>query len=329
MSFLNKKLLVVVGTSVVLACILAIFSVRTPHQKTKIAIANWGPHSSLEETIHGLKDGLAQAGFKENEQVQYDISHVNFDPSLIGQMIAKLKAAHPSVLVAMATPVAQRAKADVKDIPVVFTNITDPIEAGLVDADNRPHGNVTGVSERQDLDSFIDFAKKFLPQATRIGMLFATAEANDRALVKMMESAAAHHSMLVLAIPVDEPRDIPVRMQKFRNAVDFIYVGTSGPIQPSLPAIISEADRMQIPVFNADSEQVKLNQAFGAFAVSYYQVGINTAQVVAKILGGARPEDIEPIYPSLRDHTGFVSRKKATQLGIKLPETLNHVTVVE
>ncbi len=329
MSSLFKK----VSTLIVfLALIFVVFSLQFSRKKThqnRVAIANYGPHASLEETIRGLKEGLDQLGFKENETVHYEISHVNFDTSLVGQMIARLKADRPSVFVALSTPVAQRAKAEIKDIPVVFSAVTDPVAAGLIDSDLKSSGNITGASERQDLGAFLDFVKKILPHAQQIGMLFSTAEANDRALVKMMEAAASHHTMQVLAVPVDEARDIPVRMQKFRKSVDFIYVGTSGPIQPSLPVIVREADSMKIPVFNADADQVKNNQALGAFAVSYYQVGVNTAKIVAKILSGTPIEQIAPIFPTLEDHKGIISKKKAEQLGIHLTSQFDQITIVE
>lgn len=329
MSPLIKKLSILIGFLVLIFAVFSFqFSRKKAHQNL-VAIANYGPHASLDETIRGLKEGLEQLGYKENEQVHFEIAHVNFDTSLVGQMIARLKADRPSVFVALSTPVAQRAKAEIKDLPVVFSAVTDPVGAGLIDNDFKASGNITGASERQDLGAFLDFVKKVLPHAQQIGMLFATAEANDRALVKMMEAAASQHSMQVLAIPIDEPRDIPVRMQKFRKSVDFIYVGTSGPIQPSLPVIVREADAMKLPVFNADADQVKNNQAFGAFAVSYYQVGINTAKIVAKILSGTPVEQVSPVFPTLEDHKGFISKKKATQLGLQLASQLDQVTIIE
>lgn len=324
----NKKLLFIVF--IIFSLLGFLFYLNKPsasHMK-KIAIANWGPHTSLDDTIRGIKDGLKMAGYNDDE-LHFEITDVNFDPALIGQMLAKLKAHNPAVLVALATPVAQRAKAEIKDIPVVFTDITDPIAAGLLDEEGKPEGNVTGVSDKQDLDAFIDFVMKVMPKAQRIGILFSTSEANDRALVKMMESAAAHHSMEVFAVPLDEARDIPIRMQQFRGKVDLIYVGTSGPIQPSLPAIVSEADRMKIPVFNADAEQVKRHHAFGAFAVSYYQVGLNTSKVISAILEGSAPSEIEPIYPSLETHIGIISKKKASELELIIPGHLPNTTIVE
>lgn len=294
-----------------------------------IAIANYGPHPTLQETIEGFKQGMTQAGYKEGEEVKYDISDVNFDPTLIPQMLTKLTAGNPAVLVALTTPVAQAAKHSITQIPIVFSAITDPVQAGLLT--DKQHGaiNLSGASDQQNLDAFLAFAKRILPQATRVGLLYASGEDNDHALVNMMQAAAKAHNMTVVAFPIDSPRDIPIRTRQFKDKVDFIYVGTSGPIQPSLPAIVSVANELKIPVFNVDASAVEANQVLGSFAVSYHQVGMNTANIVVQVLKGKQLKDIPPLYPSLADHHAYVSQKNAEQLGIKLPTDLTGITVIQ
>jgi len=296
---------------------------------TKIAVANYGPHPSLDETIQGLKDGLAQAGYKEGSNVEYEVTNVNFDPTLIPQMLSKLKAGKPAVVVALTTPVAQAAKYSFKDTPIVFAAITDPVQAGLLKDKDHGGENISGAPDQQNLNAFIAFAKQILPQAKTIGLLYATAEDNDQALVKMMKNAAQANGMNVVAIPVDNTRDIPIRTRQFKNKVDLIYVGTSGPIQPALPAIISVADELKIPVFNADDAAVKANQVLGSFGVTYHQVGMNAAKIVLAVLNGKKLADIPPIYPRLADHHGYISAKKAEALGITIQTNITNLTIVQ
>ena len=155
--------------------------------------------------------------------------------------------------------------------------------------------------------SFLKFAKTLLPHAKRIGLLYATTDANDLSLVKMMQAAAKQFDMEVVLVPVEHPNEVKLRMQAFKNKVDFIYVGVSGPIQPSLPTIAASASRMHIPVFNADSDAVKSHQVLGSYGVSYYQVGVNTADIVFEILQGKAINLIAPRYPQLTDHAGYIS----------------------
>jgi len=286
-----------------------------------IAIANYGPHSSLQDVIDGITEELKRLGYEDKKNINLEISDVNFDAALISQMISKLKSHHPKVFVALTTPVAQSTKNIVKDTPVIFSAITNPNEAGL--------SGIAGTSDKQDLGLLIKFAKKLLPQSKTIGLLYATGEANDTALLKMLGQASEREGMKLLAIPVDQTRDIPIRMQAFKGNVDFIYVGTSGPIQPALPTIAHEADKMHIPVFNMGAEAVEKNLVLGSYGVEYKKVGENTAYIVKRILDGENPNNIPPIYPEEKDHKGYISRKKATSLGITISSNLDNTTIIE
>ena len=323
---LNKTFLVFLGLT---ALVITYFVFYTPKQSSLpiIAIANYGPHASLEATIAGLKEELGRKGLVENQDFVYEMLDANFDHTLIRQMLAKLKAQHPAVLVTVSTPVTQGAKT-IHDIPIVFTDITSPLEVGLLKEENKANANMTGASDRQDLRIFLSFAKKILPHAKRIGLLYSTSDANDMALVNMMQQAAKQFDMQVVLVPVEHANDVKLRMQAFKDKVDFIYVGVSGPIQPSLPTIAAEGARMHIPVFNADEDAVKQHIVLGSCGVSYYKVGVNTADIVYDIFQGQDISTLPPRYPQQDDHQGYISKKVADKFGINL-SSLNNVTIVE
>ncbi len=294
-----------------------------------VAIANWGPHSSLEESLKGIKAELNRQGFIEGKTVQLQIADVSFDTALIPQMVTQLKNLHPDVIIAVGTPISQFVKNTIKDIPLVFSVITDPVAAGLLQEEDKPSANMTGTSDKQDLESLLAFAKKLLPNATRIGILYATSEANDIALVKMLNDAAAKSKMTVLALPINQARDVPMQMHFFKDQVDFIYVGASGPIQPTLPAIIAEADKMNIPIFNVNEDAVEKHQVLASFGVDYNKIGMNTGKLISQILRGKTISDLPPIYPNPEDHQGFISSKKAKALNIKTPSNLTNTTIIQ
>ncbi|MGD0466275.1 MAG: ABC transporter substrate-binding protein [Gammaproteobacteria bacterium] len=287
-----------------------------------VAIANYGPHASLQELIDGVKEQL------QNE-VKFKEADVNFEQTLIIQMLYKLKANKPKVMVTMGTPITQAAKNLIKDIPIVFAAVTDPVDAGLITERNKPHTNLTGVSDSQDLKIFMAFVKTLMPDAKSIGLLYATSETNDATLVKMMQTAAELYDMEVVAVPVEQSRDIPLRMQLLNGTVDLIYVGVSGTIAPSLPTIVAEADRMQIPIFSAHEEAVLNNYVVGSFGVSYRKLGNRVGDIIKLILQGEDIKNIEVVYPDLSDYQGFISKQRAAQFNINLPDNLNNVTIVE
>ncbi len=143
-----------------------------------------------------------------------------------------------------------------------------------------------------------------------------------------MKQAVKLYDLEVVAVAVDHARDIPIRMEMLQKKVDFIYVGTSGAIQPSLPVIVSTADRMQIPVFNAHSEAVIHQMSLASFGVNHRKIGHQVATIIKSILNGENIKKIKPIYPLASDHQGFVSKKRAAQYGIVIPN-IDNITVVE
>lgn len=294
-----------------------------------VAIANYGPHSSIEDSIKGFKAELNNQGFKENVNVKFEYADVGFDAALIPQMITKLKSAHPKLIVTIGTPISQYAKGAIKDIPLVYDVITDPVEAGLLEGANTAGVNMSGASDKQDLDEMLKFMKQLMPTASKVGMLYATSETNDLALLKMLQNAAQNNGFEVTAIAVDQAREVSMKMQAFKEKVDFIYVGTSGTIQPALPAIIAEANKIKVPVVNVNEEAVIQKMALASYGVNYYQVGVSAGIIASQVLNGAKISSLKPLYPMTSDHLGYVSREKAAFFGIEIPANLTNVTIVE
>ena len=310
--------------------LLALSTFTNPQKDSNIpliAIANYGPHSSLQETIDGLKAKLTQLGYVEDKTIRYEITDVNLETSLIIQMLNKLKSNKPNIIVAISTPVAQAAKNTITAIPVVYADVTDPVEAGLVSDD--PNLNITGASDKQDLSLMLKLGKQLLPSAKKVGVLYSTGEANDLSLVNMLISTGKELGLEVVSVPVEHTRDVVTRMKLFKDNVDFIYTGSSGAIQASLPAISSSAQAMQLPLFNFNGEEVVSHIALASYGVSHKQVGANAAIIIDKLLKGEKIGNIKPVYPKEEDHKAFISRKKADQIGLKIPTDLTNVTIVD
>ncbi|MDR1907723.1 MAG: ABC transporter substrate-binding protein [Holosporales bacterium] len=317
---MNKKNQKIAIATVLVSMVAIPLFLRSEKGLPIVAIANYGPHPTLEESINGLKKELAERGFVENKTIHYEIADVGFDHALIPQMISKLRSCNPRVMVVKSTPVAQFAKGKVYDTPLVYCDITDPVASALLKTKTQSNENITGSSDQKDFEPLLNFAKELLPDAKTVGVLYSTSDSNDAAMVKMMKTAAARVGLSVLAVPVDQSRDIPIRIQEFKGQADFIYVGTSGPIQPALPAIAAESQKMGIPLFNAGDQAVREGLALASFGVNYESVGRNAGKLVAKLLSDADIKTLAPAYPTASDHHRFVNKRLAEKFGIKIPE---------
>lgn len=313
-----KKLLSVLGVTITL--VVAAMVYHQPSSKMPVvAIANYGPHASLDQAILGVQSALEANGFKSGENIKYVLKDVGFDSALVPQMVSSLKMHQPKVFVALTTPVALVAKNRINDIPVIYSVITDPVDAGLLKEAHQVSGQVTGSSDQQDLNAFLGFARQMLPKAKRVGMLYASAEKNDVALLKRMTASTQSKHMTLVALPVDQARDVPLRMQQFKHQVDFIYVGASGPIQPTLPVIAKIANDYHIPLFNVESQAVQDGLVMASFGVDYFTVGQKAGQMIANYLRGQPLSNQLPSYPTAKDHHAVINVKIAQSFGAHIP----------
>ncbi len=287
--------------------------------KSRVAIANLGPHQSLIDIVQGIQDHSIHLGL----DIDFDIEHVNFDMTQISRMLSAQKARKPDIIVAVTTSVAQHAKTTFRGTktPIVFAAITDPVEAKLLNSPRQANKNITGVSDLQDVAAALKFMKHHQPELKRLGVPYAQNESNDRALLLSFQTASPGSGVEIVPISIDNLHDMPHRLRAVSSTIDAIYVGPSNMIQPALPTVILQANRAKIPVYNFNEAAVENHYAFASFSVSYTQLGHSVAKILQKLIHGMSVFNTPPTYPKTSEHKGTVSLEVAQKLGIKLPKT--------
>ena len=292
-------------------------------QPKKVAIANMGPHGSLEQVIAGFKKALADKGFTEGTGVVYEYSDTSFNPNLIPQVLSKLEAGKPDVLLTITTPMTQAAVKIVRDqsLPIVFAPVTDPIAGGLVPDWDHGSARFVGASNLQSMEAVFGFANKLLGPVKSFGMLYNPGDANDIANKALAESAAKAAGITFKAVGVDSVNDIAQRTATLEG-VDFIYAIPSSMLMPALPAIASTADRLKIPVISSSPQGAQDHVVLAAMSVSWYQVGYQAGLRAAALLAGAKPSELSNYKPAAADHMAVISAKRLKQSGKELPASL-------
>ncbi|XHB99626.1 ABC transporter substrate-binding protein [Nitratireductor sp. ac15] len=288
----------------------------------RIGIANFGEHPQLNTAIQGFKDALAAGGYEEGKDVVYSESHTNFDASLVPQMIAKLQAEGPALVYTVTTPVSQIAKKALagSGIPIVFSAVTDPVAAKLVPSWEAGDEGMTGATDLQDVAAVMEFARKLVPDAKRIGQPYNPGEANDVALLEKVQAAAPDAGFEVVPVGVDNVNDIQQRIASLAGKADVIYTPASNLLQPAIAAVSAAARQAGIPIINSDDGAVSDGVVPASFAVNYQQVGLNAGKIALQILGGADPKTIPPMNPAYEDHAPRISKKAMAAFGIEIPE---------
>ncbi len=290
----------------------------------RIGIANFGEHPQLNTAIQGFKDAMAAGGYEEGKDVVYSESHTNFDASLVPQMIAKLQAEGPVLMYTVTTPVSQIAKKALagSGIPIVFSAVTDPVAAKLVPSWEAGDEGMTGATDLQDVAAVMEFAKKLVPDAKRIGQPYNPGEANDVALLEKVQEAAPAAGFEVVAVGVDNVNDIQQRVASLAGKADVIYTPASNLLQPAIAAVSAAARQAGIPIINSDDGAVSDGVVPASFAVNYQQVGLNAGKIALQILDGTDPKSIPPMNPAYEDHSPRISKKAMAAFGLEIPEEL-------
>ncbi|MHA7885247.1 ABC transporter substrate-binding protein [Nitratireductor rhodophyticola] len=288
----------------------------------RIGIANFGEHPQLNTAIQGFKDALAAGGYEEGKDVVYSESHTNFDASLVPQMIAKLQAEGPALMYTVTTPVSQIAKKALagSGIPIVFSAVTDPVAAKLVPSWEAGDEGMTGATDLQDVAAVMEFAKKLVPDAKRIGQPYNPGEANDVALLEKVQEAAPAAGFEVVPVGVDNVNDIQQRIASLAGKADVIYTPASNLLQPAIAAVSAAARQAGIPIINSDDGAVSDGVVPASFAVNYQQVGLNAGKIALQILDGTDPKSIPPVNPAYEDHAPRISKKAMAAFGLDIPE---------
>jgi putative ABC transport system substrate-binding protein len=308
---------------VALAIAMAVSSPVAAQQK-KVAIAGWGPHPTLNETIAGFKKGLADEGFVEGKNLVFDESNVNFDASLIPQMLTRLSGGNPDLMGTVATPVSMGARNQLRtrSFPVIAFPIADPVHAGLVPSWDKGEKLMNASSVMPDYPAVLAFFKTLLPNMKKLGLLYDTGDDSSKAAVSGIEAAAKGSGIEVIGIGVDNPNELPQRVQSAVGRVDALFTVASGRIQQGMAAISATADRAKLPVITSVPQAVNQSYALAALALSFEQSGRAAGQMAGKILKGADPASLKPYRATAAEHTPIINGKKLQALGLTLPAAL-------
>ena len=308
----------------VAALLLALVSLPVMAQPKLIAIANFGEHPALRAAVNGFKAEVGRQGLAEGKDVAFDDQHINFDRTLIPQLLTNAQAKKPALIVAVTTPVAQSSIRVVTDksIPIVFMSVVDPVVAKIVPSWDKGSDTHTGATLYPDFNASLAFVRQLLPKAKRLGVPYNPGEDNDISNMKEMRAAAPKHGFEIAEVGIDSAADIPQRLQSLQGKVDAVFVIQSNILQTSLPVIAATTQRIGVPAINTLDTPVRQHQFLAAHALSYERMGANAGRIAARILKGEKPSAIAPYWPGADDYSIVISRKQAAQWKIEVPPAL-------
>ncbi|MEI6898094.1 MAG: ABC transporter substrate-binding protein [Psychromonas sp.] len=282
-------------------------------------------HPALDAVRDGIKAVLNENGYV-GEKLKFTYESAQGQPVIAAQIARKIVGNQPDVIVAIATPSAQAAVSASKNIPIVFSAVTDPVAAKLVSSLIQPGKNVTGLSDKVNVKQHLALLKEILPNLKSVGIPYNPGEANSVSMMADMKEAAAEMGIKIVESAAPKSSDVMIATKQLIGKVDAIYCPIDNTIISAFESVVKVGIDAQVPVFAADTGSVERG-AVAAVGYNYFDLGRQTGEIVLRILKGEKPGDID--VKMAQGTSLFVNPKMAARMGITIPkEVIDRATKV-
>ncbi|MBN9029286.1 MAG: ABC transporter permease [Rhizobiales bacterium 63-7] len=288
-------------------------------QDVTVAVTAIVEHPALDAARDGVKEALAAAGYKEGENLKFVYQSAQGNPATAAQIARQFAGDGPDVIVPISTPSAQAAVSATRDIPIVFTAVSDPLGAQLVKDMDKPGSNVTGLSDMSPVAEHVALIKEILPNAKTIGYLYNSGEANSVSLLAVLKTEAEKAGLTVVESAATKSAEVQGAARALIGKADAIYVPTDNTIISALEGAVGVAEEAKLPLFTADTDSVSRG-SLAALGFNYHDVGKQTGEIVVRILKGENPGDIAVKVAAGSDLV--INKAAAAKMGVTLPESV-------
>lgn len=285
----------------------------------KIGIIQIVEHPALDAARLGFLETLKANGYVEGKNLTVDYQNAQGDQSILQSIAQKFASAKLDLVLAIATPSAQAMASATKDIPILITAVTDPVEAHLVDSMDKPGKNVTGTTDMNPLKEQFDLMMKLVPTVKKVGIIYNAGEINSQVQVKMAKKVAADLGLEVVEATVTTSADVLQASQSLVGKVDTIYVPTDNMVVSAAQSVVQVANKNKIPIISGESSVVDKG-ALATIGINYSKLGKQTGDMALRILKGEKPQDMA--IESQNEFDTALNQSTINLLGLKVPQDI-------
>ena len=281
----------------------------------KIGINQLVQHPALDAATAGFKEAFDDAGV----DVEFDEQNANGEQSTALTIAQGFAGDDLDLVLSVATPAAQATAQNIQDTPVLFTAVTDPVSAELIDSLEAPGANVTGTSDVAPVDQQLDLLKELVPDAKKVGIVYASGEVNSQVQVDAAKEAAESRDLEIVTQTVTNVTEIPQAVQALGD-VDAFYVPTDNLVVSGIASLVQAAESSKTPVIGAEAGTVE-GGAVATLGIDYTELGRQTGEMALRILRDGEDPATMPVETA-KEFTYMVNEDAAKRQGVTIPEAI-------
>lgn len=306
-----------------LGLILATCSAVHAADTKKIAISMIIEVPQLLQTKDGILTGLSERGFSNGRNLSVEYQTANGNMPTQQQIARKFVGEVPDVIVAITTPTSQAMVAATKDIPIVFATVIDPVKAKVISKYDKPGGNVTGVSDVPPIAQQLRLIREILPNLKKIGFIYNPSLDSSKATLEWINEQGKPLGIEVVESPAPTANEVIPAARRLVGKVDAIFIPNDTTVVASIEAIVKIGEETKTPIFTGETRGVERG-GIASIGLNYTEVGRLAGHMVAEVLSGKKPGDIDAIiaYQKLPNLDVYVNKRSASAMGVAIPPTV-------
>ncbi|MDD6795469.1 MAG: ABC transporter substrate-binding protein [Clostridiaceae bacterium] len=276
-------------------------------------------HEALDKSNSGFIEGLKEKGYLDGDNIKIEQQNANGKQDVANQIASQFASDKKDLIFAIATPSAQAAYNASKEIPIVFTAITDPVDAQIAKSLDSSGTNVTGTSDRVDVEEELKLLKQVVPDVKTLGFIYTTSEANSVSQLNELKSLAPKYNLTIKEIGIANINEINQNLTTDVDNIDALYAPTDNNVAASYALVGDICVKHNKPIIAAEPAAVSVG-ALICKGIDYYELGKMAGYKAAEVLDGIKPSEIK--IEAMKDLKITVNTDVAKKLNITIPEEI-------
>ena len=289
--------------------------------KYTVGIIQQMEHAALDAATQGFQDKLTEL---LGDDVAFDYQNAQGEQTNCTTIATKFVSDGVDLIMANATTALQSAYAATADIPIVGTSVTDYVTAGVVDSNEAPGRNVTGVSDLSSIDAQIDVLLQFCADDAKVAVVYCSAEPNSIYQAELAEAYLKSLGRDYAVYTVADSNEIQAVLTNAVSECGAVYIPTDNTLANNMEIVKNVTVPAGVPSF-AGAEQMCVEGALSTLSISYYDLGVRAGEMAYEILvNGANPAEM-PVEFVSEGITPKYNADIAAALGVTVPEGMETV----
>lgn len=289
----------------------------------KIGIVQPMDHPSLNQIRETIIAELKAQGM--GDKVEIITKNANGDMNLLPSIMQELINSNVDMIVPIATPAAQAAKGSTKTVPIVFSAVSNPVEAGLVTSFDQTTGNITGVSNSIPIEDIFKLAATITPDVKVFGFVYNSSEINSSSGIAKAKAYCDKNGLKYKEATITGTADLQQAASSLVGQVNAFFTPNDNTVASAMPTYVKVATDAKLPIYAGADSMVK-DGALATVGIDYTKLGKQTAAMIIRIVNGQTIK--ENHVEQVAEYANMINMATANKLGISISDELKQKFVI-